>query len=102
MRQFDVYRNPSSTAAAYAPYLIVLQSHYLEGVGSVVVAPAVRDALWLMSEIEVPFEFNGEVLAITVAELAAVDRAYLSQVVGSAAQHEDALRRALDRLFTGF
>lgn len=100
MRQFDVYRNPS--AAAHAPFLVVLQSHYLEGVGSVVVAPAVRDARRLMSEVEVPFEFDGEALAITVAELAAVDRSYLTQAVGSAAQHEDALRRALDRLFTGF
>ena len=39
MRQFDVYRNPSERSRAYAPYVVVLQSHLLEAMPTIVVAP---------------------------------------------------------------
>ncbi|WP_374571769.1 CcdB family protein [Phenylobacterium sp.] len=44
MRQFDVYANPSKVSVRFAPYLVVLQSHHLQGLDSVIVAPILRDA----------------------------------------------------------
>ncbi|WP_374571767.1 hypothetical protein [Phenylobacterium sp.] len=43
-----------------------------------------------------------ETLTVAVAELFAIDRALLSRLVGDLREHEDAIRRALDRLLTGF
>jgi hypothetical protein len=39
---------------------------------------------------------------LSLAELAVMDAKPLSVRVGSIAEHEDDIRRALDRLFTGF
>lgn len=102
MRQFDLYRNPSRALAAYAPYLIVLQSHYLDDLETVVVAPLIRDADRPLTLLDVAMMFDGQSLVIAVAELAAMDRLRLTRRAGDALAHQDALRRALDRLFTGF
>ncbi len=45
---------------------------------------------------------DGESMTIQVPGLAAVRAATLKRRITSLAAHEDAIRRALDRLFTGF
>jgi hypothetical protein len=39
---------------------------------------------------------------VAIAEMASVDRGHLKGALGSLAGHEDAIRRALDKTFTGF
>ena len=102
MRQFDVFANPSLTSSSYAPFVIVLQSHYLDPLDTVVVAPLVRDAIPILSPLDIQLEFDGEVLAIAIAELSHIDRKQLSRSLGSLAGYRDEISRALDRLFTGF
>ncbi len=102
MRQFDVVENPSSQARRYAPYLVVLQSHYLEGVESVILAPLVRDSLRPILPLDIPVTFADESLVIAMAELASVPRAVTIRRAGTVGEHEEAIRRAIDRLFTGF
>ena len=102
MRQFDVVDNPSEHSRGHAPYFVVLQSHYLTTLDSVVVAPVVRDATRAVSTLDLPLEVDGEALVLSVGELFSIERALLKAAHGSVAEHEDAIRRALDRVFTGF
>ena len=102
MRQFEVYPNPSNASATFAPFIVVLQSHHLNPLETVVVAPMVRDAQTPLAPLDVPVTFNGEALAIAVAEIGAVNRSAVGRKLGDVSAEEDAIRRALERLFTGF
>lgn len=103
IRQFDVLANPSARSRAVIPFIVALQSHFLEEMPTVLVAPLVRippDAVY--TRVALPVTFQDEDLMLSLAEMAAVSKASLSAPVGNLASHEDAIRRALDRLFTGF
>ena len=102
MRQFDVVENPSKRSRQHAPYFVILQSHYLEPLESVLVAPVVRDASRAISVLDVEVELDGEHLVLTIGELFSIDRGLLRTVRGSMMDHEDAIRRAIGRAFTGF
>ncbi|MGR4864396.1 CcdB family protein [Caulobacter sp. LARHSG274] len=99
MRQFQVFANPSPASRAFAPFVIVLQSHYLP-LETVVVAPIVVDATSL--GLDIPVTIEGRDLHIAMSELANIPKAPLRRMVADLAAHEDDIRRALDRLFTGF
>lgn len=67
------------------------------------VAPMVRaPKAGLLTKVMVPVTFAGEPLMISVAEMVAILRATLVAKAGSVGDAEDDIRRALDRLFTGF
>lgn len=100
--QFSVFDNPAAEMRDAAPFIVVLQSHHLRPLDSVVVAPVIRDADRPLSQLDVRARFAGEDLVIAVAELAAIDVRHFQRSLGSLAEHEDAIRRALDRIFTGF
>jgi toxin CcdB len=103
LRQFDIYSNPSERSRAAAPFVVVLQSHLLNAMPTVVVAPVlIDDSKTAYTEASVSVVLNGSGYVISVAELAAIDARHLHKVVGDLREHEDALRRALDRVFTGF
>lgn len=103
MRQFDVYENPSKRSRPIAPYVVVLQSHLLAAAPTIVVAPLILDdGRSNYSAISVLAPFRGQSFIVVVPELAAVDPALLRRVVGDLREYEDAIRRALERLFTGF
>ncbi len=102
MRQFDAYRNPVPAARGVAPFLVILSSHHLHGLTEVVVAPAVNDAQSTITELEIPIVIEDQALTLVVSELFSTSAHSLRQRVASLAAHEDAIRRALDRLFTGF
>jgi toxin CcdB len=102
VRQFDVYANPSQISADYAPYLVILQSHYFERLETVVIAPLIRDAGRPFTVLDINVSFEGERLLVAVAELGAIDARTLGRAKGSLATDEDSIRRGLERLFTGF
>ena len=102
MRQFDVFSNPSPTMRAVAPYVVVLSSHLLRDLTEVVVAPLVDEGHLRGSDFDVPVEFADGRFTVTVIGLAAIRADHLKERLGSLAAHEDDIRRALDRLFTGF
>jgi toxin CcdB len=102
MRQFDVYENPSPEARRFAPYLVVLSTHLLLGFDDAVVAPLVNDSQRTVPGLELDIEMNGEPLVLVISEFAGVEGQALRRRVGSLGAHEDDIRRALDRLFTGF
>ncbi|MBP6878204.1 MAG: CcdB family protein [Phenylobacterium sp.] len=103
MRQFDVFENPSRRSRPIAPYIVVLQSHLLAAAPTVVAAPLIRDDRRSnYSAISVVASFRGESFIVVIPELAALDPILLRRPIGNLREHEDAIRRALDRLFTGF
>ncbi len=101
-RQFDLIENPSSRSGARYPYLVVLQSHLLSASNLTVVAPALRGDEPAVTLTSVPFTFEGRPFILLVGELTTVDTQRLGKAVGSVGPYEDAIRRALDRVFTGF
>ncbi|MEH0195892.1 CcdB family protein [Caulobacter sp. CCNWLY153] len=103
IRQFDVFPNPSSRTRAAAPYVVVLQSHHAGDLPTVVVAPLyLPHAALPLSELSAAVEVQGQALLAFVPELVGAPVTLLRQRITSLAAHEDAIRRALDRLFTGF
>lgn len=55
-----------------------------------------------VSAFEIPINWDSETLLISVTGMVAIRQSDLRRRIGSEAEHEDDIRRALDRLFTGF
>ncbi|MGH6979244.1 MAG: CcdB family protein [Brevundimonas sp.] len=102
MRQFDLFDNPSSRQRESAPFVVVLSSHFLGGLAEVIVAPVVRRELLKPNAVDIPVRFDGEVFVVSVIGMAALRRTDLKRRRGSIVDFEFEIRRALDRLFTGF
>ena len=101
-RQFDVVANPEARRQPTLPFMVVLQSHHLP-MQTTIVAPIrrIEDAEGV-GEIEVPVSVQRTRHVIMVSELAHMPTRVVGQTLESLAAHEDDIRRALDRLFTGF
>ena len=86
-----------------APFVAVLQSHLLDGAPTTLVAPLLfDDSRSAYAEASVKLTFRGDRYVLSVLEMAGVERGALRNAIGSLAEHEDAIRRAIDRTFTGF
>ncbi|HEX5776181.1 MAG TPA: CcdB family protein [Caulobacteraceae bacterium] len=103
IRQFDVVQNPEPSMRDKAPYLVVLQSHFLDALTTVIVAPLIPSHIVQTDgAISLPVAFNGQDLTLDVGLLANIDRRRLRRAVGNLSEHDYAISRAIDRLFTGF
>lgn len=87
-----------------ASYVVVLQSHYLAAMPTAVVAPMLRAEpdRPAYTEVAVRLEFLGDAYIVSIAELAAINARELGAPVGDLRDFEDPIRRALERLFSGF
>ena len=103
IRQYDVFQNPGAPTRAKVPYVVALQSHLFEALPTVVIAPLMRlERPARGSKVFVEVEFGGENLVVNAAFLSNIERRELGRSRGSLAVYEDDIRRAVDRLFTGF
>lgn len=102
MRQFDVLENPNPASRHYAPYVVVLQSHHLDPLDTILLAPLVNDATRVVSSVDIRVEFAGQPFVLAVAEMAGISRRGLGRTLGSASTAEDEIRRAVERLLSGF
>lgn len=103
IRQFDVIQNPSVRSRPIAPYVVVIQSHFYDEGPTILVAPLLKmgeDAL--LSRVSLRVQFDGGSLILMLSEIGAIDRRPAFRTIGSLVSYEDEIRRALDRLFTGF
>ena len=83
--------------------VVVLQSHLLAATPTVLVAPLLNDdGRSAYTLISVKVEVNSEPYIVQIAEPAAIDPALLKRPTATLSAYEDEIRRALDRLFTGF
>lgn len=103
IRQYDVFNNPGASTRTQVPYVVILQSHFFEALPTVVIAPLMRlEQSARASKVLVEVEFAGEGLVVNAAFLSHIEHRELGRSRGSLAAYEDDIRRALDRLFTGF
>lgn len=103
MRQFDVCQNPSERTRPIIPYLVVLQSHLVEASNLTVVAPLLRqDGRSGFTLTSVPVRFSDQDHIVLVGELTSIDSRHVGRPIGSLREYEDEIRRAIERVFTGF
>lgn len=103
MRQFDVFPNPSPRSRYAAPFIVLMQSHFVDAMPSALIAPLIRETRsGDFTRVSVPVELNDEALYLSLAEMAPIARSALKRTAGNLLSFEDEIRRALDRLFTGF
>ena len=101
MRQFDVFANPAATQAVTVPYVAILSSHLVD-LSGVLVAPLHADSRAAAQAVEISVVIEGRPVLLTLLDMAAVSPSQLRLKVGSLIEYEDAIRRGLDRIFTGF
>jgi len=85
-----------------APYVVVLSSHLLFDLEEVIVAPLALGSLLAPSDFDLPVEVDGEPYKLSLTGMAAIRKRELRKSAGSLGAFELEIRRALDRLFTGF
>ena len=103
MRQFDVFPNPSPRSRAAAPFIVLMQSHFVDEMPSALIAPLIRESRsGDFTRVSVVVRLNGETFHLSLAEMAPIDRSGLGRRLGDLRTYEDDIRRCLDRLFTGF
>lgn len=103
MRQFDVFPNPSPRSRSAVPFIVLMQSHFVDEMPSALIAPLIRESRsGDFTRVSVPVKLNDEALFLSLAEMAPIARSALKRTVGNLLSFEDDIRRALDRLFTGF
>jgi hypothetical protein len=102
VRQFDFYENPFVSSRATAPFLVVLSSHLMRQTDVVIAAPLVRDREKQVTEIEVRLQVGDEDLILSLADMGGLEAKILRRRLGSLSEHEDAIRRGISRVFTGF
>ncbi len=103
IRQFDVIDNPSVRSRAIAPYLVVVQSQFYDETPTILVAPLLKmPRQAVLTRVSLRVEFEREPFVLLLSEIGAIDRRPPTHAVGSLTRYEDDIRRAIDRLFTGF
>lgn len=103
IRQFDVIDNPSPRSRVIAPFVAVVQSHLYDEGPTLLVAPLLRMApAAVLTKVSLTVLLDRQAYILMLSELGAISRLTAAVVRGSLTAYEDDIRRALDRLFTGF
>lgn len=79
-----------------------MQSHLLESHVAVVAPMILQDGRSAFTLTSVAVAFAGEPYIVLAGELTSIESKWLQRSIGDLLAYEDELRRALDRLFTGF
>jgi len=100
-KQFDVFRYRGKLTR-HLPFVMVLQSDYVDRTTMVVAAPLSSQDAVQGSRLTPTFVIAGQRLTLLVPELAAMPRSRLSDFVTNLASERPRIVAALDLLFTGF
>ena len=102
-RQFDIFENPSDRLRNQIPFVPVIQSHFLDALRTTIVAPMFRVEIMPPERgVILPVTFQDEPFALNVALLANIETRLLRLPLGSLLGYELEIRRAIDRVLTGF
>ena len=105
MARFDVYRNPGKHIHT-TPYLLDVQSNYLQGLAGRVVVP--MRAVSRFPRVSLPqdltpvFLIEGQQCFLDTPQLGAVPAKLLGSSIMSLAAYQDEITEALDRLFGAY
>ena len=102
IRQFDVFANLSRSGRADRPFIIVVQSGFLEHLQTRVCAPLViTDALQPVARLHPMLHVQHQTLYFSPTELVTIPTRILRQPVANLKHERDKLIAALDLVFTG-
>lgn len=102
--RFDVFANDSAQTRKRYPYLLVLQSELLSGLGTIVVAPLGRTTVveGKPAQTLTPvLAIEGEKYVMYTPELAPVPHSRLKKFITNVSTQRNTIVRALDFLFDG-
>lgn len=102
MRQFDLYENPATPMRGAVPFVVVLSSHLLGDLTEIIVAPVLFGRSVPLNALEIQIEHDATRFLVSVTGMTAIRRRDLRRRIRSVQAYEDAIRRAVDRLFTAF
>ncbi|MCB1875511.1 MAG: CcdB family protein [Chromatiales bacterium] len=99
MAQFDVFRNASAATRKHFPYLVDIQSSYLEELATRIVIPLGNASLFgdtSMKGLTPEITFQGEHLLLLTPQISAIPKKQLQEPIGSLSHMRDDLLSALD------
>lgn len=103
MARFDLYRNPVRSQVKEIPFLLDVQSEFLELLETRMIVPMRRADRFrkTIEHLNPVFEHDGHKLVLDTASMASVPRAELKQLVGNIRSQRLDIENALEFLFTG-
>ena len=103
MAQFDVYANPSESAAHGIPYVVVVQSNLLDALATRMTIPlaTVEFAKKSPDKLCPLVTVNGQRLRALAHYTAPLPKRNLRQVLGNLAPHASTLIAAMDAVISG-
>ena len=99
MAQFDVFRNHSATTCKHYPYLVDIQSPYLEELATRIVIPLGKATLFkntAMKGLTPEVIFHDENLLLLIPQISSISKKQLKEPIGSITHLRDELMNALD------
>ncbi len=103
MAQFDIHRNTAASAEEF-PYLLDIQSDFLDRLGTRLVVPLMPLARYgtPIERLNPLFEIEGEAHVGIFTEMAGIPRPLLGDVAGSASERRHEIVAAVDFMLQGF
>jgi toxin CcdB len=104
MAQFDVYVNPSRTTKKYLPYLLDIQSPFLNDLSSRIVIPLGFKSAFkneAMDRLTPEVSYEGDELLILTPQLASVSSSILKKPLGSLSHFRNEIIASLDFAISG-
>ena len=104
MAQWDVFQNPSPRMREVLPYVVVVQSDLLDGLGTRLVAPLARHASarpGITARLSPALEVQGEAVTLVAHECAPVDARALRQPLSSLRSQSHLIVAAIDAVVSG-
>jgi toxin CcdB len=104
MAQFDVYINPSKATRKQYPYLLDIQSEYLDELTTRIVIPLADATLFKNSAMKIltpEVSFKDEQLLILTPQISSMSRKLLADPIGSLSHLREDIINALDFALLG-
>ena len=103
MGRFDIYRNPFRGETKDIPFLLDVQSDFLELLQTRMIVPLRRASRFHhpIEHLNPTIEHEGAQLVVDTASMASVPRSELKHPVGNVRAQRIEVENALDFLFTG-
>lgn len=103
MARFDVYRNPRKETAKETPYLLDVQSDFLEDLDTRVVVPLRTSKLinQQVTRLNPRFKIDGASVVMDTPQIVGYPRQMLKRPVDNLRANEVEIQNALDFLFSG-
>lgn len=103
MARFDIYRNPFRGETKDIPFLLDVQSEFLDVLDTRMIIPLRRATRFRhpIEHLNPTFEHAGTQLVVDTASMASVLRSELRQAVGNMRTQRLDIENALDFFFTG-